>query len=713
MSGRRKKFKAAPPTKEEIARVERKEIEKARILVSIQQARDEVTAGKRLINLGAILHIICSCGFSRETIVACSTCKDLWEDDFHLQQIANKTHRDPQGGGSMNRVSFCLGSSGHLPGTRNANNHYYLCPTHSASRDALVAARLQRLIAAGATVNRIGTGYYSRPPLGLAIGRGMTECVRLLCSLPGLEVNTRYDRRPMIVMAVATVNSNPPPNLEIVRILLAMPDIDVNMLDEVDGSSALSVACQRAHPTDPAIVRMLLEVEGVDVNIGSPPPLCHAVKTSNNAVFELLTSRPEIDPNTTGDSRPLVLAIESKNENFVNVLLSLPNIDINAISLARIQDRHQHYGYYNVVVQTTPLMAACKNVDLPIVRLLLAREGILINAASNSSTALIQTCETFTSEPDRLTLLQFLLEQPEIDVNLRVGGVSPLSAAAAAKDKGAFMLLMQQPGIVVHVSVLNEACKAGAGGHGDVVLAVLATPNLFPEGGYNTRARTLAHVVSLSCHNNHRDILSALLPLPDIVVTRHDIMSVFRMGNGGVGTLLTEWEGFSQFNFSQASLISCLYQQMQSVRIGRVNSRLPLPGCIEILKGLIRRTDFDVEASYDQAEYACLQGYHNAVAAFVAHPAYDINHVRKIDGATLVTIAAGLKLVEVVRVLVAVPGIDLNIKDDVGKTAIYYANLDTKGQTPVQVLLVSHGAVEDDAPDGRSRRGRVLKAVKR
>lgn len=723
MSGRRRKVKALPLTKEQRELHERKELEKERILGSIQKARDEVASGKRLISLGGILHIICSVGFSRETIVACSTCKELWDDDYHLQQIATMVHKKDYGG-SMNRISFCIGPN-NVGGARGGPSQPYYYGER-VPRDALIAQRLQRLIAAGATVNRIGAGYNTFPPLCFAIGKGLTESVRILCAQPGLELNTKYSRRPPLVLAVAAiVRHHPQPNLEIVRILLRKEGLEVNALDEIDGSSALSIACLNA-PADPVLVRILLESPDIDVNIGTPAPLVNAIKTANAAVFALLLGRPEIDPNTTGDFKPLVLAIESKNVPFLTVLLDQPNIDCNTISRAQvdIQRGYAHYGH----LMTTPLMAACKNVDLVTVRLLCARADILVNTTTSNSTALILTCESFTSEPSRLELLQFLLEQPNLDINLRVGGKSALSAAAGAKDKGAFMLLMQQAGIVVRENCLNEACKEGAGGHGEVIVSLLAMPDLFPAedqgsvplfGGVmraagSPRSRALATAVSLSCINNHAGILSALLPLPDIVITRQDIMSTFRKCNVGVATLLTEWDGFASFKLSQAFLLqSYLYQQLETKWVGRVRFQLPTAASVEILKALTRRADWDVEASYEQAEHACLKGYHNAVAAFVAHPAFEINRTRASDGSTLVLIAAKNKLLEVVRVLVAVPGIDLNLPDFAGNSAIYYANLDTKGQTAVQTLLVSHGAQVDDAPDGRSRRGRILKAVNR
>ena len=378
MSGRKKTRRAsAPPlSKEEMARLERKEIEKARILVSIQRARDEVTAGKRLINLGAILHIICSCGFSRETIVACSTCKDLWQDEDHLTQIANKTYTAGSGyllryqRQSKNRVSFCIGDGiirgHHHISSRDSQDGY-----GDAARDILVADRLQRLIAAGATVNGIAAAASvngipsacQTHPLFFAIGQGLTESVRVLCSHPGLDIDIEYNARSPLVMAVAALQSSShtvSTNLDIVRILLDVPKIDVNACGSA-ATSALSLACEQLRgTTNTALIRMLLSVPGIDVNLGKVAPLCHAVSASNKGVFELLTSFPEIDPNAIGsEERPLVLAISGRKMTMVNVLLSLPTIDVN------LPSTKSGYGYY---AQSSPLIQACINVDLPTVR---------------------------------------------------------------------------------------------------------------------------------------------------------------------------------------------------------------------------------------------------------------------------------------------------------------------------------------------------------
>lgn len=711
MSSRRKKVPVVILTKEDLERLEQKELEKTRIQGSIQKARDEVASGKRLINLGSILHIICSVGFSRETQVACSTCKDLWSDEEHLAQIANKTYSF--NGRPTNRISLCIGAR-TIRGYKQ--RQYYSNKQDDygdAARDALVADRLQKLLAAGASGK--GTSL-----LRFAISQGLTETVRLLSAQPGLKINT-YDSRPPLVMAVTALQSPIPPytvqtNLDIVRILLDVADIDVNALDETDGSSALSVACEQftqTRSTNPALVQLLLQAPEIDINWGNPAPLCHSVGASNRIVFELLTSSPEIDPNATGsEERPLVKAILRRDGRIIDVLLGLPNININMSDTSN-------------AANLTPLIAACKNLDLPRVKQLCARAEIDVNAATvcgNSkynATALIKICELFSPRSECQAILQFLLEQKGININAQCNQSekSALSAAAGARDKGAFIILLQQPGIVVGANVLFEICQddcTAKEGLVEVCKALLAVPELFPVGG---RSRALADAVKLSCYLGLGDTLSLLLPLPDVLIRREDIAAVFKNGNQILATMLMQGDGFAAGFGGTSFLVACVCESKR-VYLTRGQEHeyaiKPTAGHVGILKMLMNFYDFDLEAAYVHVERACEHGHENIVAAFLTHAEFDVNHVRAEDGASLVMIAADNKNLEVVRELVAVPGIDLNLNDYEGKRALHYATLGAQGGSALFFFfLLSHGAYQEDAPDGRSRSGRTLKVLHR
>lgn len=276
------------------------------------------------------------------------------------------------------------------------------------------------------------------------------------------------------------------------------------------------------------------------------------------------------------------------------------------------------------------------------------------------------------------------------------------------------MYLLQQPAIRVGANILSKYVRKPyyrGEGLAEVVRALLAVPDLFPVGG---RARALADAVTHSCDYGLSDVLALLLPLPDIIIRCQDVVKVFKNGKHALATMLTEWDGFASFDFSLAYLVACVCESTHVLPDGQEIECSITPGHVEILKALMSRPDFILEDDYySHVEKGCEKGCQDIVKAFIAQPGFDVNHVRNIDGATFVMIAADNKHTEIVRVLVAAPGVDLNRKSYEGKRALHYANVGAQSGSDLQTLLLSHGAFADDAPDGRSRSGRTLKAVHR
>ena len=115
--------------------------------------------------------------------------------------------------------------------------------------------RLQTLLTAGATAETLDAN--GRSALFLAVDKNHVDCVRLLLTAPGTDVNTPNVNNitPLWVSAISG-------HAECMRLLLTVPEINVNHADE-DGETALYWAAQQGHKE---CVRMLLAAPGINVN---------------------------------------------------------------------------------------------------------------------------------------------------------------------------------------------------------------------------------------------------------------------------------------------------------------------------------------------------------------------------------------------------------------------------------------------------------------
>jgi len=159
--------------------------------------------------------------------------------------------------------------------------------------------------------------------------------------------------------------------IDVVRYLLAQPDIDVNKCD-TDGNSPLYLAIWYLRSEGEAtIVKLLLESTDIDlkkpVTADGLSPLHYAFTLNNPAVFQALVSDPRVDVNAgLYGASPLHRAVRFKQE-FVPILLSSPKIEVNAKS---------HNGQ-------TPLMDAVADLNCSCLELLLADPRVDINLLNN------------------------------------------------------------------------------------------------------------------------------------------------------------------------------------------------------------------------------------------------------------------------------------------------------------------------------------------
>ena len=318
------------------------------------------------IGLIDVLHIICDCGFGRETIQACSTNRALRDDPLHLVQIVNIEYGDRCERGT--RVGFCL--------------------RHPDTDDSIAAARLGSLLRAGGRVNPVVERGCSA--LLYASQYNLHGCLAQLLQQPSLDINVQEAYGPDAATALclaakdgnlnlaacllargADVNLGMPliwaidrNRVAMVDLLLGAPDIRINQCRK-DGETPIHHAIM--DDIDPEILRMLLQQPTVSVNkrdFNGNTCLLLAARFGFADKLRLLLGREDVLVNN-GDQdgqTPLIACAKSGHAECAELLLVHPQI---------AADQADTYGW-------TPLTFACFNGHFEVVQTLLVHPAIQV-----------------------------------------------------------------------------------------------------------------------------------------------------------------------------------------------------------------------------------------------------------------------------------------------------------------------------------------------
>ncbi|MCP4747666.1 MAG: hypothetical protein GY874_16220 [Desulfobacteraceae bacterium] len=189
-------------------------------------------------------------------------------------------------------------------------------------------------------------------------------------------------------------------HIEIVKLLLSRPEIDVNKTDVYDGETPLIAAACFDHIE---IVKLLLSRPEIDVNLansrGWTALFCATWNGHIDAVKELL-SHPDIDVNKDSSRgwTALFCATWNGRVDAVKELLSHPDIDVNKAT--------NNSG-------STPLYSAAYYGFIEIVKLLLSHPDIDVNETDNNG----QTPLYRAAQAGRVYVVKELLSHPGIDVD--------------------------------------------------------------------------------------------------------------------------------------------------------------------------------------------------------------------------------------------------------------------------------------------------------
>lgn len=230
--------------------------------------------------------------------------------------------------------------------------------------------------------------------LGLSSGRGYCEVARCLLDR-GADVN-RTVQHGSTPLCIASRHGE----LEMVKLLLAAPGIDVNAVSREGGNTALVTACGEGYVE---IVHLLLATPGIDVNKIADEtwtPLTKACWCGHVEVVRALLAAPGIDVNKVAGtvmfypgtgSTPLCTSSFQGHVEIVRALLAAPGIDVNKVSSTG----------------STPLCAACRSGSVETVRILVAARGMDVNRRMISG----ETAASYILEDEHYDEIRDILSQ--------------------------------------------------------------------------------------------------------------------------------------------------------------------------------------------------------------------------------------------------------------------------------------------------------------
>ena len=292
-------------------------------------------------------------------------------------------------------------------------------------------------------------------PLEIACGSGFEAVVSILLSHKDIQVN-KASARQLTPLSTACFNGHE----GIVSKLLNHRDIDVNKADSLM-HTPLEIACVGGHLE---VVKLLLGHRDIHINHHE---LIIAANGGHVAIVEYflsLSDKVNINKQDKNGWTALMKACSEGFKEVVRVLLDNPLIDVNitsndgsfaALHLACARDKDNNnktivsmlLDHENIQVNkadaagTTPLIIACYQGHLWLLRLLLTREDIDVNAQyQNKNTALMIACSRGHAK-----IVRILLEQKDIDINLsNLHGATALSLSCEKNQPVIISMLLER-----------------------------------------------------------------------------------------------------------------------------------------------------------------------------------------------------------------------------------------------------------------------------
>lgn len=263
-------------------------------------------------------------------------------------------------------------------------------------------------------------------PLHFASAGGHVDVVRVLLSVPWIDVNLREG-----FWGTPLLEASRRGHAEVVRVLLAAPGIAVNQVDAL-GVTPLLAAAKAGHVE---VVRMLLAAPETDVNqeeAMGQTPLQAASENGHTEVVKLLLATPGIVTNHADSfgTTPLYAACSEGHADVMRLLLEHAEVDVNEENILGI----------------SPLSMASARDQVEVVQQLLAVPGIQVNQASRGG----ETAVHWAVTNGHAEAVRLLLSAPGVDVNKACDkGNTPLLAACLGARHAIARLLLAVPGVAL------------------------------------------------------------------------------------------------------------------------------------------------------------------------------------------------------------------------------------------------------------------------
>ena len=351
------------------------------------------------------------------------------------------------------------------------------------------------------TCDIINDKSYILTPLIIAIKNNSLSIAELLLKQPGIDVNfrsTRYNlrdssERTFNAINLAIICNNPKmielllntENINVNSILMSKEKHPNNTIEIIEFSPLFEVL---DYYNNIQIFKILLSHPDIDVNMKSKnitydtkdsikkvqyrnsPILCQAIRSTDLDAIRILLEHPKIDVNATElnndktikykcEFTPLIVAFVEKNLEIIKILLSHPEIDINKCIIVENDGKTTQFAplFYEIYIEGVD-----ETTRLQVISLLLSHKKLDVNYYSSKlfATPLIHAVEHHKKD-----LITLLLSNPSIDVNKKYdfnyknGNIVekyPLSVALEKNYKEIALLLLNHPKIDVNIKVLQK-----------------------------------------------------------------------------------------------------------------------------------------------------------------------------------------------------------------------------------------------------------------
>lgn len=158
---------------------------------------------------------------------------------------------------------------------------------------------------------------YKKTALFIATRKNYSKYIKLLLTLPEIDVNLAEKEREFTPLWIACRYNN----VNSLKILLNHPEIDINKTTNFD-ITPLHIACSIGNT---ACVKLLINIKGIDVNKSDKKgitALGAACWCGHSECVKLLLTHPDIDINVKDNDNitPLMSAIHNNRKEIIQIL---------------------------------------------------------------------------------------------------------------------------------------------------------------------------------------------------------------------------------------------------------------------------------------------------------------------------------------------------------------------------------------------------------